>query len=71
MWWTLSLFESNGFFSEHGRYNVAPTRYQPVVRADQKTNSYVVHMMVCDTPVIIRDDYEQHSISPNTRFISF
>ncbi|KAG0350840.1 hypothetical protein BG005_009646 [Podila minutissima] len=26
-------------------YNVAPTRYQPVVRADQKTNSYVVHMM--------------------------
>ncbi|KAG0342719.1 hypothetical protein BG000_002064 [Podila horticola] len=26
-------------------YNVAPTRYQPVVRADAKTNSYVVHMM--------------------------
>ncbi|KAF9404765.1 hypothetical protein BGZ94_003953 [Podila epigama] len=26
-------------------YNVAPTRYQPVVRADPKTNSYVVHMM--------------------------
>ncbi|KAF9171578.1 hypothetical protein BGX21_008051 [Mortierella sp. AD011] len=26
-------------------YNVAPTRYQPVVRADPKTNSYVVHVM--------------------------
>ncbi|KAF8942776.1 hypothetical protein BGZ47_006154 [Haplosporangium gracile] len=26
-------------------YNVAPTRYQPVVRADLKTKSYVVHMM--------------------------
>ncbi|ORZ28793.1 hypothetical protein BCR41DRAFT_382741 [Lobosporangium transversale] len=26
-------------------YNVAPTRYQPVVRADPKTNSYVVHLM--------------------------
>ncbi|KAG0253033.1 hypothetical protein BG011_006592 [Mortierella polycephala] len=26
-------------------YNVAPTRYQPVVRADSKTNNYVVHMM--------------------------
>ncbi|KAF9581588.1 hypothetical protein BGW38_001346 [Lunasporangiospora selenospora] len=26
-------------------YNVAPTRYQPIVRADAKTNSYVVHMM--------------------------
>ncbi|KAI9241628.1 MAG: hypothetical protein BYD32DRAFT_457797 [Podila humilis] len=26
-------------------YNVAPTRYQPVVRADPKTKSYVVHMM--------------------------
>ncbi|KAF9189865.1 hypothetical protein BGZ51_009234 [Haplosporangium sp. Z 767] len=26
-------------------YNVAPTRYQPVVRADPKTNNYVVHMM--------------------------
>ncbi|KAF8937661.1 hypothetical protein BGZ58_002362 [Dissophora ornata] len=26
-------------------YNVAPTRYQPIVRADPKTNSYVVHLM--------------------------
>ncbi|KAF9155491.1 hypothetical protein BG015_009683 [Linnemannia schmuckeri] len=26
-------------------YNVAPTRYQPVVRADPQTKSYVVHMM--------------------------
>ncbi|KAF9434726.1 hypothetical protein BGZ76_007541 [Entomortierella beljakovae] len=26
-------------------YNVAPTRYQPVVRADPGTHSYVVHMM--------------------------
>ncbi|KAG0289951.1 hypothetical protein BGZ96_006553 [Linnemannia gamsii] len=26
-------------------YNVAPTRYQPVVRADSQTKSYVVHMM--------------------------
>ncbi|KAG0335917.1 hypothetical protein BG004_008264, partial [Podila humilis] len=26
-------------------YNVAPTRYQPVVRQDPKTGSYVVHMM--------------------------
>ncbi|KAF9358826.1 hypothetical protein BGX26_000829 [Mortierella sp. AD094] len=26
-------------------YNVAPTRYQPIVRAEPKTNSYVVHMM--------------------------
>ncbi|KAG0231210.1 hypothetical protein BGW41_002238 [Actinomortierella wolfii] len=26
-------------------YNVAPTRYQPVVRADASTGEYVVHMM--------------------------
>ncbi|KAF9925200.1 hypothetical protein FBU30_004980 [Linnemannia zychae] len=26
-------------------YNVAPTRYQPVVRADAQTKSYVVHLM--------------------------
>ncbi|KAF9905154.1 hypothetical protein EC991_001974 [Linnemannia zychae] len=26
-------------------YNVAPTRYQPVVRADPQSRSYVVHMM--------------------------
>ncbi|OAQ24772.1 DUF159-domain-containing protein [Linnemannia elongata AG-77] len=26
-------------------YNVAPTRYQPVVRADAATSSYIVHMM--------------------------
>ncbi|KAH7043744.1 hypothetical protein BKA57DRAFT_440878 [Linnemannia elongata] len=26
-------------------YNVAPTRYQPIVRADAATSSYIVHMM--------------------------